>query len=232
MSITDAVVYGDLLFVAEVHDPPLSMPDSGGVHVFARHGIDVACPARPHEASIDYLGSFAQDVIARALAVDHARRRLVVGAASKPIFPVREGALLFYDLDRLDRDDPAAFDDHRSVATVDEADRVTYANVHQLRVAGDDLYVVDRDNGLYRYSLRANAYVGFYPAHRGPESHAFVAELVRSAPGVVPLYHPVAAAVLPNGHVVVHEHNSGRASVLRSTPGFDRSLHLPSLVRD
>ncbi len=227
MEITDVAVYGDYLFVAEVHHPPLTVPDSGQVHAFRwKQGELATCPARPEPPDVAYLGSFGGDVIAYRLALDPVRGLLIVGASAKATFPVKGGALLFYDLVHFDPDDPAGMDQHRTVATPAEADRVTRPNIHDLLLDEDYLYVVDRDNGLYRYSLDEGAYVGFYPAHRGPESQAFVPQPVRSPEGIVPLYHPVSAAMLPSGSVVVHEHNSGRATIL-AVPSDAVSVFLP-----
>jgi hypothetical protein len=78
----------------------------------------------------------------------------------------------------------------------------------------DALYIADRDNGLYRYSYSREAYTGFYPAHRGPTSQAYLPQLVQSPEGVVPLFHPIAIAATPSGQLMVQEHVSGRISIL------------------
>jgi hypothetical protein len=104
---------------------------------------------------------------------------------------------------------------------------VTYPNVHDVLLDGDSLYIADRDNGLYEYSLSQGAYTGFYPAHRGPMSEAyFPREMVKSPDGVTPLYHPVALALAPSGRLMVQEHVTGRVSILSNL----QQVYLPLLM--
>ena len=215
MGITDLEIHDDVLFVAETHSPVLSGPDRGAVHAFRWRASTVgACPALPPPLKAEYLGAFATDVIPIALSVDAGGQHLFVGTGAKDTFPPRDGAVLRYDLSGFDPADPTAFDTHRVDVTPPEELRTVRANVVALLASGNDLLVVDRDNGLYRLDLRSGTYTGFYPAHRGPESEVMVARLVQAPDGVIPLYHPVSVARLPNGLVVVQEHNSGRVALL------------------
>lgn len=159
-------------------------------------------------------GPDCDDLIPDRLLVDSLGGRLIVGCTSKPTFPIKEGDLLFYDLSRFDPDVPEAMDDHRTSHVPDESLRVSYPNIHAILLDGDDLYVADRDNGLYRYALGSQAYVGFYPAQRGPISQAYQPHRVQSPDGVVPLYHPISLALTPAGRLMVQEHVSGRVSIL------------------
>ena len=138
----------------------------------------------------------------------------MVGATTKPTFPVKEGGLWFYDLSNFDPNSVADMDNHRTDITPDESIRVTYSSVYDVLLNGDTLYIVDGDNGLYRYSLSQETYLGFYPAQRGTEVQDFEPQLVLSPAGVIPLHYPVAVALSPSGRVIVQEHVSGRVSIL------------------
>ena len=230
LEIAGVAVDQDYLFVTEVHNPDLSVPDSGTIHVYRWKEGDLAtCPAQPSLLPApEYLGSFGGDYIPQRLLVDTARDRLMVGCTSKTTFPIIEGALLFYDLNSFNPDDPADMDTHRSNVSPDGSIRATYPNVYNLLLDGGTLYVVDSDNGLYRYSLSEEAYLGFYPAHRGTTAQFFEPEMVLSPDGVIPLDHPVAAALSPLGRVLVQEHTSGRVSILRPSPQPEQpEVYLP-----
>jgi hypothetical protein len=216
LEIVDVAVYEDYLFVAEVHRVPLADPGSGAIHVYRwKQGSLVSCPARATLLDPpEYLGSFCTDLIPRRLLVDSGRHRLVVGCSSKPTFPIKEGALLFYDLHAFDSHLSAELDNHRSSVSPGASMRVTHTNVHDLLLEGDALYVADFDNGLYLYSISAGAYVGFYPGHRGTMSQPYQPQVVQSPEGVVPLYHPIALGLAPSGKLVVQEHVPGRISIL------------------
>jgi hypothetical protein len=219
MEISDVAVYGDYLFVTEVHHSALSEPDRGSVHAYRwKDGPIPACPARPAELAPVYVGSFAQDMVAYRLALADAHRELALGASAHPTFPVKAGGVFLYDLDRFDPADVASFDQERQSAPQPEAWLATGPNVHGLVVSGDELYVVDRDNGVFAFSLASHTYEAFYPAHRGPENQGYTPQMVESPADVVPLYHPVAATMLPSGRIAVHEHNSGRVAILAATP--------------
>ncbi|MBN2391580.1 MAG: hypothetical protein JXR84_12720 [Anaerolineae bacterium] len=234
--INDVAVYGDYLFVAEVHNAPLALPDSGTIHVYRwkEPGDLATCPDQPQLLSPQYpLGSFASDLIPRQLVIDSARNRLLVGATTKPTFVVKEGGLWFYDLDSFNPNDIADMDNHRTDITADESIRVTYSSVYDILLDGDALYAVDSDNGLYRYSLSQETYVGFYPAHRGTTSQTYEPQLVLSPPGVIPLHYPVAVALSPSGSLMVQEHVSGRVSILQAQgfqPEYSR-VYLPLVVK-
>jgi hypothetical protein len=213
MAISDVAVYQDYLFMTEVHKPPLLPEQSGVIHVYRwKEGDLEVCPVRPSLLSPPaYLGSFGADLIPYRLLVDSAREQLIVGCVSNP---TKSGALLFYDLGEFDPANPADMDDHYADASPDESIRVTEPNIYDLLLDGDALYVVDFDNGLYQYSFAREAYLRFYPAHRGPTSQVFVPQLVQTPEGIIPLYHPVAVALMPSGRIVVQEHVSGRVSIL------------------
>ena len=233
LEIASVAAYQDYLFITEVHNPDLGVPDSGLIHAYRwKQGDLAACPDQPALPAPEYLGSFGGDYIPQRLLVDAARSRLIAGCTSKPTFPPVPGALLFYDLTSFDPADPAAMDAHRSDVSPDESRRVTYPNVYNLLLDGDTLYVVDLDNGLYRYSIDEEKYVGFYPAHRGATERFYEPEMVQSPAGVVPLHHPIAAALSPSGKVLVQEHDSGRVSILVPVPqpGQDR-VYLPLLYK-
>ncbi|MBU1878429.1 MAG: hypothetical protein KJ734_05720, partial [Chloroflexi bacterium] len=226
--IVDAAAYGDYLFVAEVHQALLSEPDSGAIHVYRWKQGDLAtCPAQPAPLSPAYLGSFGTDLIPRRLLVDPARNLLLVGATSKKTFPIKEGALLFYDLGSFDPGNPAGLDALRTFHSPPETMRVTYSSIYDLLVSDDALYVADVDNGLYKYSFSRGVYVGFYPAQRGTASQGYVPQMVLAPAGVVPLYLPIAVALTPSGKVVVQEHMTGRVSVLVES----RQVYLPLVKR-
>jgi hypothetical protein len=127
----------------------LALP-GGMIHLYRwKQGILSTCPAQPTLLDPpEYLGSFCAELIPYRLLVDSARDRLIVGCSSKRTFPVKEGALLFYDLGDLKPDDPADMDNHRSFHSPDASIRVTHPNVHGLLLDGDALYVADLDNGL------------------------------------------------------------------------------------
>jgi hypothetical protein len=219
MEITHVAVYGDYLFVTEVHDTPLGLPDSGTIYVYRwkEPGDLATCPHQPLLLlPQEPLGSFGGDLIPRRLVVDSARNRLLVGATTKPTFPVKQGGLWFYDLNHFDPNSIADLDHHSTKITPDESIRVTYSSVYDILLNGDSMYVVDSDNGLYRYSLSEETYLGFYPAQRGTEAQAFEPQLVLSPAGVMPLHYPVAVALSPSGRVMVQEHVSGRVSILRA----------------
>jgi hypothetical protein len=91
---------------------------------------------------------------------------------------------------------------------------VTYPNVYGLLLDGAELYVADVDNGLYVYSFDREAYVAFYPAHRGSLSQGYQPQLDQSPLDVVPLYQPIAVARTLSGKVVVQEGVPGRISIL------------------
>jgi hypothetical protein len=231
MEITDVAVYGDYLFVAEVHDAALAAPDSGTIYVYRlKEAGDLArCPDQPSLLPPQApLGSFGGDLIPRRLVVDPARNRLMVGATTKPIFPIVEGGLWLYDLNSFDPSSVADMDNHRTDITPDESIRVTHSSVFDVLLNGDSLYMVDGDNGLYRYSLSLETYVGFYPAQRGTEAQGFEPQLVLSPPGIIPLHYPVAVALSPAGNVIVQEHVSSRASILRAESAW---VYLPLISK-
>jgi hypothetical protein len=213
MEISDAAVYQDYLFMTEVHKPPLQVEQSGVIHVYRWKQGDLAvCPVRPSLLSPPvYLGSFGADFIPYRLLVDSVRDQLIVGCASNPF---KQGRLLFYDLSEFDPGNPADMDDHYTDVSPDESIRVTDPNVYDLLLDGDSLYVVDFDNGLYQYSFSKEAYLRFYPAHRGTPSQVFEPQLVQSPEGTIPLHHPVAVALTPSGQIMVQEHVSGRVSIV------------------
>lgn len=218
MEITNVAVYDDYLFVTEVHDAPLGLPDSGAIYVYhwKEPGNLATCPSLPVVLSPqEPLGSFGSDLIPRRLVVDLTRNRLMVGATTKPTFPIVEGGLWFYDLNYFNPDFLADMDNHRTNVTPDKSIRVTYSSVYDILLDGDILYLVDSENGLYRYSISEETYLGFYPAQRGTEAQAFEPQLVLSPAGVIPLHYPVAVALSPLNRVMVQEHVSGRVSILR-----------------
>jgi hypothetical protein len=227
----DVAVYGDYLFVAEVHRPLMSEPDRGMIHVYrwTQDGL-AACPDQPSLSEpLEPLGSFCKDLIPYRLLVDPARGRLIVGCTLKSTFPIKEGDLLFYNLNSFDPDAPDDMDDHRTFHTPDESIRVTFPNIYGILLDGDALYVADRDNGLYQYSLSREVYVGFYPAHRGPMSQPYSPRMVQSPDGVVPLYHSISVALTPSGRLMVQEHVSGRVSILSQQPHqiYPSQIYLP-----
>jgi hypothetical protein len=213
LEISDVAVYGDYLFMTEVHKPSLQPEQSGVIHAYRWKQGDLAgCPNWPSLLSPPvYLGSFGGDDIPYRLLVDAARDQLVVGCVSNLFKP---GRLLFYDLNAFDPANPQDMDDHVIDASPDESIRVTQPNIHDFLIDGDSLYVVDFDNGLYEYSFREGSYLRFYPAHRGPMTQVYVPRLVESPEGIIPLYHPVAVALMPSGSIVVQEHVSGRVAIL------------------
>jgi hypothetical protein len=198
LEFADVAVYGDYLFVAEVHHAPLAVPDSGQIHVYRwKQGDLNTCPNQPSLLNPpQYLGAFGADVIPHTLLVDMTRNRLIVGCTSKTTFPIKEGAVLFYDLGSFNPANPADMDQHRTSHSPAASMRVTYPNVYGLTLSpsGDLLYVADPDNGLYQYSLNEEVYVGFYPAQRGTTSQAFEPQMVRSPRNVMPLHTPIAVA--------------------------------------
>jgi len=232
MEITDVAVYGDYLFVTELHDAPLTPPDSGAIYVYRwkEPGDLATCPNQPSLLSPqEPLGSFGSDLIPRRLVVDPARNRLLVGATT---FLFKQGGLWFYDLNSFDPNSVADMDHHRTDITPDESIRVTYSNVYDVLINGDNLYVVDSDNGLYRYSLSGETYTGFYPAHRGTTAQTFEPKLVLSPAYIIPLHYPVAVTLSPSGKVMVQEHVSGRVSILRTQnlhPGQSKT-YLPLVI--
>jgi hypothetical protein len=181
---------------------PLAEPDSGLVHVYRwKSGELASCPDRPVLLDPpEYLGSFGTGMIPYKLLLDPIRERLILGCLSKKTYPVIEGDLFSYDLNALDSDAVEAIDTHPTSLAPDPSMRVTYSNVVGLLLDGDDLYVLDRDNGLYLYALSGERYTGFYPAHRGPMSEGYLPrEMVQSPEGVVPLYEPVALDLTSSG---------------------------------
>jgi len=225
----DVAVYGDYLFISEQYRPWLSEPTSALVHVYRWKTEALAlCPDQPVLLDPpEHLGFFTSGVIPYKLLIDPERQRLYVGCTSKITFPVINGEVLSYDLTAFDPVDVPAMDSHVTSLTPDESMRVTYPNVHDLLLDGDDLFILDRDNGLYRYALDEGRIKGFYPAHRGPQTEAYMpSEWVQSPEGVVPLYHPVTLALTPSGTMVVQEHVTGRVSVFRML----ESVFLPLIV--
>ena len=230
MEFGDTAVYGDYLFVSEQHRIPLAEPDSGRIHVFRWVAGELGtCPDLPGLLNPpEYLGSFGEGMIPYKLALDPVDQHLYVSFIAKRTFPIIEGGVSSYDLSKFDPEAPAALDAYRTDLTPSPSMRVTYANVYDLLLDGGDLYITDRDNGLYRYSLRSQAYIGFYPAHRGPISEAYLPrEMVQSPEGVTPLYHPVAMGLTPSGQVVVQEHVTGRVSIFK----VERDVYLPLVLR-
>ena len=220
MEFADVAMYGDYLFVAEAHHAPLAVPDSGQIHVYQwKQGDLNTCPNQPSLLNPpQYLGAFGADVIPHTLLMDPPRNRLIVGCTSKVTFPIKEGAVLFYDLTSFSPAHPADMDQHRASRSPAPSMRVTYPNVHGLALSpnGDSLYVADPDNGLYQYSLSQEAYIGFYPAQRGATSQAIEPQMVRSPHNVVPLHTPITVALSPSGKIMVQEHVTGRVSILLS----------------
>jgi len=226
LEINDVAVYGDYLFVAEVHKGLLSDPDTGQIHVYRwKQGALVTCPGKPTLLNPpEYLGAFAADQIPHALLVDNIHNRLIVGSSAYNALPIKDGALLFYDLSSFDPVNPAELDNHRIDVSPDEGLRVARTNVFDLLLDGDNLFVVDFDNGLYLYSMDREAYTGFYPDQRGTSQEAYSPYLVQSPEGVMPLYHPIAVALTPSGRIMVQEHMSGRVSILSMASQW---LYLP-----
>ena len=223
LEIADVAVYGDYLFVAEVHHPLLAVPDRGMIHAYRWKDSSLAtCPAQPTLLDpAEYLGSFAADWIPYSLLVDPNHNRLIVGCSSKPTFPVKEGALLFYGLGAFNPGNPVGMDDHWENVSPGLSVRVTSPNIYGLLLDGTELYVADVDNGLYVYAFDREAYVAFYPAHRGDLSQAYQPQLVQSPLDVVPLQHPIAVARTSSGKVVVQEGVPGRISILsRRHPAY------------
>jgi hypothetical protein len=230
MEFGDTAVFGNYLFVTEQHRVPLAEPDRGQIHVFQWvTGALETCPNLPGLLDPpEYLGAFGQGMIPYKMGIDPENQRLYVGFIAKRTFPVIEGGISYYDLSTFDPETPEALDAHRTDLTPDAAMRVTYPNVYDLLLKGSDLYIVDRDNGLYLYSLHNGEYTGFYPAHRGPISEAyFPREMVQSPEGVYPLYHPVALGLSPSGRVVVQEHVTGRVAIFK----VERQVTLPLILR-
>jgi hypothetical protein len=226
----DAAVYGDYLFLAERHRFILSEPDRGLVHVFRwKSGDLVTCPAQPELLNPpEYLGAFGEGMIPYRLLVDLTQDRLYIGFTSKRTWPIIEGGIYAYDLAAFDPGNVAAMDTQRTNLTAPASMRVTYANVHEFLLLGDELLITDYDNGLYRYDLSQGRYTGFYPAHRGPNSEAYMPrELVQSPEGVVPLYHPLALVQMPSGGVAVQEHVTGRVSIF----SIEEWVYLPTVWR-
>ena len=162
------------------------------------------------------------------LVLDPEGQRLYVGFIAKRSFPIIEGGVSAYDLSKFDPQAPAALDAYRTDLTPPASMRVTYANVYDLLLDGDGLYIIDRDNGLYHYGLKTQTYIGFYPSHRGPISEAYLPrEMVQSPEGVTPLYHPVAMSLTPSGRLVVQEHVTGRVAIFK----MERRSYLPLVLR-
>ena len=237
-TITDIAAHGDYLFVSEVHIIPLSVPDSGLIHVFRwREGALATC-ADPTPPSLldppEHIGSFCMTLtegfIPNRLVVDAARDRLIVGCRSYYLWPIRPGALLFYDDITGCLEDPGTCFDPESAGFIEAgrtdhtpADSIrvtaTHANIFDVLINGDDMYVADFDNGLYKYLLTEGVekaqVVGFYPAHRGSASEPFTPHRVLSPEDVVPLHHPIALGRVPStGNIVVQENMSSRVSIL------------------
>jgi hypothetical protein len=226
LEINDAAVYGDYLFVAELHKGNLSDPDTGQIHVYRwKQGELAVCPSQPTLLNPpEYLGSFAADKIPHTLLLDGIRNRLIVGCSAYNAFPIKDGALLFYDLRSFDPANPADLDNHRSDVSPDEAMRIFRTNIFGLLLDGSNLYVADFDNGLYLYSLDRGAYTAFYPAHRGTSQEGYTPYLVQSPEEVTPLYHPITVALTPSGRIMVQEHMSGRVSILSM---ISQQIYLP-----
>jgi hypothetical protein len=232
LEFTDVAVYQDYLFIAEVQRPPLSEPNNGRIHVYRWNDDNLApCPAQATFDPPEYLGSFAGDFIPRQLELDPTRNQLIV-ASSAALF--KDGALLFFDLNSFNPNNPTELDDHYSIASPDNSIRVTRPNIYDILLDGDTLYVVDFDNGLYQYSFSEETYLGFYPAHRGTTGQPFEPQLVLSPNNVIPLHHPVAVALSPSGKIMVQEHISGRVAILQMQslqPGSAQS-YLPIIIKD
>jgi hypothetical protein len=205
-------------------------PDSGQVHVFRwKQGELAACPGQPTLSAPEYLGAFGADMIPNRLVLDSARHRLIVGYASHDVFPIKPGALFFYDLANFPSD-LADMDKNREDKSPAQSMRVTYPNVYGLLLDGDALYMADFDNGLFKYSFSQDRYVAFYPAHRGTMRDALLPQLVKSPLNVTPLYHPVAVALAPSGRVMVQESVTGRLSILIEADLRQR-VYLPLVIR-
>jgi hypothetical protein len=234
-AIVDVAVYGSRLFVAEAHQPLLSVPDSGRICVF-QWREDAAAPDQEPAVLLPavYLGSFCTTAgtgfIPNRLLVDESRDRLVVGCSARYVPPVHQGALLFYDaISECLENAAGCFDatsqvyietkrtDHAPAAALRVLN--TYPNISDIAVVGDVMYVADFDNGLYKYALDSTGnpgITGFYPAHRGTAREPVTPHLVMSPEGVIPLFHPVSIGVLPSGgRIVVQEYMSGRVTILR-----------------
>jgi hypothetical protein len=210
----DVTLFEDYLFLTELHRPLLAEPDSGKVHVFRWKTGDLGlCPDLPGWMDPpEYLGAFGAEKIPDKLLV--VEESLFVSFLAKRTWPIIEGGIAVYDLGEFDPLDVSSMDDVMTDLTADASMRVTYPNVQDFIIRGDDLFLVDRDNGLYRYSFDRGRYIGFYPAHRGPQTEAYMPrEVVQSPEGVVPLYHPIALALTPGRRLVVQEHVTGRVSV-------------------
>ena len=214
--IADVAVWGDYLFVAEGHRPLLADADTGKIHIFRWKQGDLAkCPARPALLNPpQYLGAFASDLIPHRLVADTTRNRLIVGCSAKTTFPIKEGALVFYDLANFDPNKIADLDKSRKLKTPDATMRVTHPNIQDIMLDGDALYLADFDNGVYYYSLSKETYLGFYPAHRGTMRQAYVPQRVLSSDGIMPLYHPISLALTASGKLAVLEHVPGRITFL------------------
>jgi len=230
LEFNDVAVFGDYLFVTERHRPLLGEPDRGMIHVYHWKSGDIpTCPTQPVLLDpIEHLGSFSESYIPFQMQIDQLKNQLYVGCTSKRTFPIVEGAVHTYDLATFDPENIASLDSNRNDLTPTASIRVTHANVHDLYLDGDNLYIIDRDNGLYLYTLSNVQIVGFYPAHRGPQTEAYMPrEMVQSPEGVVPLYHPVSMAMTPSGKLVVQEHVTGRVSIF----SVERRNYLPLVLR-
>ena len=225
--LRDVAVYGDYLFVAEVNDPFVGDPYAGRIHVFRWKEGELSTCADPDPAAIldptEHLGAFCTDLIPYQVLLDPDRDQLVVGCLWKITYPVVTGGLFFYEgLDAclddpqscFDPESPAFFDNGRVDRSPEPPIRRMTPNVMGILIKDEALYMVDFDNGLYRYSFAEEAYTGFYPVHRGPAGQPVTPQLVESPEGVVPLYNPIAIAVSASGKILTHDHVASRVSIL------------------
>lgn len=231
LEFADVAVYQDYLFVAEAQRLPMSEPNNGRIHVYRWNDDNLAlCPAQAVLDPPAYLGYFAGDFIPRQLEIDPTRNQLIVASSAALL---KDGALLFFDLNSFDPNNPAEMDDHYVIASPDDSIRVTRPNIWDILLDDDTLYVVDFDNGLYQYSLNDETYLRFYPAHGGTTAQTFEPQMVQSPEGVIPLHHPLAVALTPSGKVMVQENVSGRVAILQpqSLQTGPNQIYLPVVTK-
>jgi hypothetical protein len=231
MELSDVAVYGDYLFVTEVHHPLLLGqhldPDRAKVYAFRWKQGDLAvCPSQPVLPPPQNLGYFGEDRIPYRLVVDETRNLLIVGAVANNVL-LKQGVVWFLSLSGFP-DNMADINSLLQIKTPPQSMRVTNPSVYGLLLDGDALYVADLDNGLYKYAFSQDAYVGFYPAQRGSMSNALVPQLVQSPPGIVPLYRPASVARAPSGRLMVQEGISGRVSILSEAI---HQIYLPTILK-
>jgi hypothetical protein len=205
--IIDATAYGDYVFVAVSK----VMGMAGEIRVYRyKFGELDPCPSEP-EVFLDYIGSFATDMLPNELFGDEARHALYAGCRSEW---GRQGALLRFALP-----DPGVTITPGLLSTIDAGrqdispgvlSRLAPPTIEGFMLVGDHLYVADLRNGLYKMDLATLQYVGFYPGSPSGIAHMNV---IGSPAGVIPLCGASAVTRLPSGAVAVQEFVSGRASL-------------------